>query len=84
MYLNTKTLLNNINKINTLTMGHLSKVVWLLIVHTQHHTGPWTVDQAYVGKNKFMCLTVPLENLCLDYLWRVYKHLYQMHNYESA
>ncbi len=30
-------------------MGHFSQVLQLLIVHTQHHRGPWTVDQAQVG-----------------------------------
>ncbi len=34
------------NKINRLTMGQLSKGLYLLIMNTQDHTVPLTVDQA--------------------------------------
>ncbi len=42
----TKNILKNINKNNRLSMGKFSKVPLLLTMHTQHHRGPWTVDQA--------------------------------------
>ncbi len=51
-------------------MGQFSKVLQLLIMHTQHTT----VDQAQVGKTRFMGPTVPLPLIRISVA--VYKHSY--------
>ncbi len=54
-------------------MGQFSEVLYLLIMHTQYHRGPWTVDQAYVHNH-----STPL---CIQYLKKhgtLQLHLWQI------
>ncbi len=54
----------SINKFNRLTMGQLSKVLQLLIMHTQYHRGSWTADHSHYSERVGHC--VPVAGLFLS------------------